>query len=163
MSTNSISREEYKLLEKCKNQFLIGAVTNIIATSSGAIRYYLDTRCYDLAPVQEMSDIFDDASTYSGDDYHQVWSSLIDYYDPQNDYNSLDEHYDTINDFLNDKLIVYIPEFNKNKDGKWFKNLSIYKVIDNMPLDAWYYNIPRVQMEPSLFEDRLRSGHILSW
>lgn len=158
MSINSISREEYKLLEKCKSQFLIGELDHLAETNAGPIRYFVDIKCNDLAPLQEMPDIFDDMSIYSGDDYHQIWNNLIDYYDPKSDYSSSDDRFDKLYEFLNEKLIIFIPEYNKNKDGKWFKNLTIYKVVDNMPLDTWYYNIPRVQMEPSLFEDRLKSG-----
>lgn len=74
MSINSISREEYKLLEKCKSQFLIGELDHLAETNAGPIRYFVDIKCNDLAPLQEMPDIFDDMSIYSGDDYHQIWA-----------------------------------------------------------------------------------------
>ncbi len=65
---------------------MIGELDHLAETNAGPIRYFVDIKCNDLAPLQEMPDIFDDMSIYSGDDYHQIWNNLIDYYYRKSDY-----------------------------------------------------------------------------
>lgn len=164
-----LNRDEMLLLDKCKNQYMIGRLRNdeysTYVTEQGNVQFFVNELCEEPKPVLQLYNklVSDDGEPINGDyigfDDKQPNIALPLGYDLFS-YND-EEKSEDIKNYYKNKLLIFTPKYNFNtKNGKWFKNLFLVNVYetDTDLNKAAYSMAPRVQKDPKSFEKELENG-----
>ncbi|MDO4466416.1 MAG: AAA family ATPase [Bacillota bacterium] len=154
--------KQIQLLKNCTDQLMIGRLRKdaaLLVTSTGLIRYFVDPYCDDFIPVMEHAEIISKQDvSYGGVDSREDWDGLnLDYDHTSED---LESKKSLIREYLEDKWIVFLPEFNRDGQNQIHKNFYIYSILPDRPnVQATYFTaVPIVNMPSGRFEKILRDG-----
>jgi len=160
-NNTELTREESQIVEECRDTYLIGRLRDNYQTelqqSNFNIKFFIKQLCDDPKPIYDYQ-LFREDDDYIGFDYRQTVDMLPLYYNPQG-YN-VEEREEQLIQHLSNKLIIFKPEYNQSsKNGRWFKNLIITGMTnDDIDLYFSFTAIPRVVLEPAIFEQRLKKA-----
>lgn len=157
---NNITRAEELKIRDSSNNYMIGKLEEsnnpTVLTERGAVRFNVTSLCSEPSAILDIEDLYNGPDNFFGFDNKQDEDVLPDFYYSINE----EDRQEEIVNFYDGKLMIFHPSYSFNKkDEKWFKNLYIDHLIDdNYSPSAYFTMIPRINMEPKLFEQTLANG-----
>lgn len=161
MSNYELTRTQEKMLKKAENSFMIGRLRDynpVQDTQNGNVKFFITPLCDEPRVILEVP-VFQNTpgNYYLGMDYHQNSAVLPSFYDINN--YDVDDRLNEIDKEYSNKLIIFNPSFQESREHKWYKNVIIRKLEeDNKDNYHHFTMIPKVNMEPSKFEQILKKG-----
>lgn len=162
LSGIELTREQQQKVNKCADIYMIGRLPiNRTATTYdniGNVKFFLDALCNEPDIIVSTGIADDTGGDYVGFDSHQS-SSMLPYTYNLDSYD-YESRQDDIEDYYGNQLIVFHPEYTKNRNiNKWFKNFYITSLFqDNLEEYVFFETVPRTQMEVAKFEEVLKKG-----
>lgn len=165
---NELDYKQSQQLERCNDQLMIGRLREndpLIETSTGLIRYFVTPLCDDFLPVLEMSEIFCKQDVgYGGVDSREDWKALGLEYDYTEE--NIDRKVDLLWEYLDEKLIVFIPTFVEDSQKQLHKNFYVFDLFPDISIGnkkinyVHFTSVPIVNMPAGRFEKELRDGQL---
>lgn len=154
---------QQNLIQKCEdNYFMMGRLRQYMPVKDTAdmIRFFVEPISDDPLPILEDTSLDIAGDNYIGIDLNQ---NVVPFAYDKYGFDML-ERAEQWDDFLRGQVILFMPRYYVNKDGKMFKNVLILDLYEDRGRDVYshFAAVPDLNMDNYRFEEMLAGGEFFS-